>query len=156
MSASTTCTRTTRSRDEPADSSMCCMLDSVMRTCSAIGPRLRSPVCGSTGTMPDKKMYSPTRMPGTCGRFPTREALSKGFLGAIAVRTSPSLIGSGQRGAFDHDLHAVGKARAAHRPCWRRIRKELDIDVIHVRGFQHAVQQHIDLHDLVEGRSCSF
>jgi putative tryptophan/tyrosine transport system substrate-binding protein len=47
--------RTTRSSDEPADSSMCCMLDSVMRTCSAIGPWLRSPGCGSTGTIPDKK-----------------------------------------------------------------------------------------------------
>ena len=55
MSASTTCTRTTRSSDEPADS-MCRMFDNVMRTCSAIGPWLRSPVCGSTGTMPDKKM----------------------------------------------------------------------------------------------------
>src|SRR5205823_6364968 len=42
-----TCTRRMRSSDEPTDSSMCRILDNVTRTCSAIGPWLRSPVCGS-------------------------------------------------------------------------------------------------------------
>src|SRR5215471_2255713 len=38
ISARTTCTRTTRSSDDPADSNICCMLESVVRICSAIGP----------------------------------------------------------------------------------------------------------------------
>jgi len=44
LSASTTVILTMRSKPEPADSSMCAMLHSVCRICSAIGPRLRPPV----------------------------------------------------------------------------------------------------------------
>src|SRR5262249_49234254 len=120
-SASTTCTRTTRSRDEPADSSMCCILESVVRIWSAIGPWLRSPVSGSIGPIPDRKTYGPTRIPGTCGRLALRETLRRGFFGSIAERGSFAVIGSHQGRAFDDHFRVVGKARAADGAGGRRL-----------------------------------
>ena len=92
MSASTTWMRTTRSSEEPADSSIWRMLPSVMRTCAPIGPWKRSPVAGSIGPMPDRKMKSPTRMPGTCGRWALRDTLSRGLCGWITERASVSVM----------------------------------------------------------------
>src|SRR6516164_4144008 len=68
---------------------------------------MRSPVCGSIGPMPDRKMKSPMRMPGTCGRLALRETLRIGFLGWITERVSLSVIASirqrraGQQEALD-------------------------------------------------------
>src|SRR3954453_5598495 len=93
-------------------------------------------------------------MPGTCGRLELREALSSGFFGSVAARGNASVIGSPERSAFDDDLHAVGKTCAADGPGRRRIGKEAGIDFIHVRCFEHAVQQNVHFHDLVERRAC--
>src|SRR3954471_24286488 len=93
-------------------------------------------------------------MPGTCGRLELREALSSGFFGSIAERGNASVIGSPQRSAFDDDLHAVGKTCAADGPGRRRIGKEAGVDVVHVGCFEHAVQQNVHFHDLVERRAC--
>src|SRR5262245_58104654 len=149
-SASTTCTRTTRSRDEPADSSMCCILESVVRICSAIGPCLRSPVSGSIGPVPDRNMYGPTRIPGTCGRLALRETLRREFFGSITERGSFSVIGSHQRRAFDDHFRIVGKARATDGTGGRWVGKETGIDLVHIRRFQEAMQEHVHLDDLVE------
>src|SRR4029077_13976087 len=103
MSASTALTLTIRSNPEPADSNMCAMLFNVCRICSAIGPRLRPPVTGSTGPIPERKMYSPTRRPGECGRLALREPLSFGLRGLITLRDRRVLIGLRQRYTFDLD-----------------------------------------------------
>src|SRR5919201_571674 len=151
--ASTTCTRTTRSSDEPADSSMCCILASVVRICSAIAPWLRSSVSGSIGPIPDRNMYGPSRIPGTCGRLAPRETLRRGFFGSIAERGSFAVIGSHQGRAFDDHFRVVGKARAADRTGGRRLGKETGIDLVHVRRLQHAMQEHVHLYDFVERRA---
>ena len=70
--------------------------------------------------------------------------------GPIAERASFSVIGSRQRGAFDDHFHAVRQACAADGTRRRRIGKEFGIDLVHVRRFQHAVQQHVHLHHLIE------
>src|ERR1041384_8144204 len=93
------------------------------------------------------------RMPGTCGKFPTRDAFSSGLFGATAERESFSVIELCQGCAFDHHFDAIGKASATDRARWRRIWKEPNIDVVHVRGFQHAVQYHAHLDDFFERRS---
>src|SRR6185312_11200610 len=93
-------------------------------------------------------------MPGTCGRLELREALSSGFFGSIAERGNVPVIGSPQRSAFDDDLHAVGKTCAANGPGRRRIGEEAGVDLVHVGCFEHAVQQDVHLHDLVERGAC--
>src|SRR6478609_8086664 len=92
-------------------------------------------------------------MPGTCGRLELREALSSGFFGSIAERGNVSVIGSPQRSAFDDDLHAVGKTCAADGPGRWRIGKEAGVDFVHVRRFEHAVQQNVHFHDLIKRRA---
>src|SRR5262249_23516501 len=132
---------TIRSRPDPADSSVCSILRSVCRICSGIGPRLRPPVSGSTGPIPDRKMYSPTRMPGECGRLALRETLRLGFVGSITLRSTPSVIGSprysSQRNAFDLGLVAANKPGAADGPRRRIDREEFAIYRVHVFVFQH-------------------
>src|SRR3954471_17852366 len=101
-----------RSRLDPAASSMCSILRNVWRICSVIGPRLRPPVTGSTGPIPDRKIRSPTRTPGECGRFALRDTLSRGLAGSITLRATGSVIGwsvidLGQRDAVDFDLVAA-------------------------------------------------
>src|ERR1700732_4954541 len=145
MSASTALTLTIRSNPEPADSNMCAMLFNVCRICSAIGPRLRPPVAGSTGPIPERKMYSPTRMPGECGRLALRETLSLGLVGSITVRERCPVIVSGQRHAFDLDLAATAELGAADRARGRVHWKELAVDLVHVVVLQHRVDQHVDL-----------
>src|SRR5215469_12693182 len=140
-------TLTTRSRADPADSSMWDMFRSVCWICSAIGPRLRSPVAGSTGPMPDRKIMSPTRMPGECGRLALRDTLSRGLTGSITLRERSSVIGSCQRDAVDLDLVAADQPGPAHRPGGRIAREELAVHVVHVPVFQHRIDQYVNLDD---------
>src|SRR5580704_13382020 len=142
------------SNAEPADSSMCAMLLNVCRICAAIGPRLRPPVAGSTGPIPERKMYSPTRTPGECGRFALRETLSFGLRGSITLRESRPLIALCQRYAFDLDLASAAQLGAADRAGRRVDRKELAIDLVHVVVLQHRVDQHVGLDHLLQGGAC--
>ena len=70
--------------------------------------------------------------------------------GSIAKRLSFSVIGSRQHGAFDDHLHAIGQARAADGARGRWLGEEAGIDLVHVRRLQHAGEQHIDLHDILQ------
>src|SRR5947208_4408193 len=149
-----------RSRPDAADSSICAILRSVYRICSAIGPRLRPPPTGSTGPSPDRKIYLATRMPGECGRLALRETLSLGFTGSITLRSTPSVIGpprcSSQRNAFDLDLLSANEPGAADGPRRRIDREELAIDRVHVFVFQHRIDQRIDLDHLGERAAGGF
>src|SRR5262249_402867 len=116
---------------------MCAILRSVCRIWSAIGPRFRPPVTGSTGPMPDRKMSSPTRTPGECGRLALRETLSLGLAGSITVRCRRAVIGSRERHAFDLDLAAADQFGAADRASRGIRREELAIDGVHIVVLQH-------------------
>src|SRR3954452_3450848 len=142
-----------RSRPDPADSSMWPMFPKVRRICSAIGPSLRPPVTGSTGPIPDRKIMSPTRMPGEWGRLALRDTLSRGLTGSITLRETGSVIGSGQRHAVDLDLVAADQPGSANRPGGRIAREEFAVHVIHVPVLQHRIDQHIDLDYLGERRT---
>src|SRR5438045_4637718 len=148
-----------RLRPDSADSSMCAILRSVCRICSAIGPRLRPPVAGPTGPMPERKIYSPTRMPGECGRLALRETLRFGLAGSITLRGSGSVMGpaslSSQGNAVDLDLVAADQCSAIDSSGRWIVREELAIDRIHVVAFQHRIDQHVDLHGFGErGAGC--
>src|SRR5689334_12578978 len=93
-------------------------------------------------------------MPGECGRFALRDTLSTGFLGSITVRSRCTLIGSGQRDAFDLDLAAATELHAAGRAGRRILRKELPERGVHGLELQHAVDEDIDLHDVLQRRAC--
>src|SRR3954470_20345075 len=107
---------TTRSSDEPADSSRWRMLLRVCRVSCAMVPGLRSPVSGSVDSMPDRKMKSPARMPGLWGRLKLRETLSFSFCGTMTSRRVRA-SSSGERDGVElhlervHDAHAPDGAR---------------------------------------------
>src|SRR6516162_2796383 len=105
--------------------------------------------------MPDRNMWSPTRIPGTWGRLAPRETLSRGFFGSTTDRGSFSVIASRQRRAFDDHFCAVGKTCATDSAGGRRVGKEDGIDLIHVGRLQHAVQPHVHFHDFIERRAGS-
>jgi 2-iminobutanoate/2-iminopropanoate deaminase len=54
-------------------------------------------VTGSTGPIPERKIMSPTRMPGECGRFALRDTLSRGLTGSISpgIRVGDMIFLSG-------------------------------------------------------------
>src|SRR5438105_2541139 len=104
---------TTRSREEPADSSRWRMFVSVWRVSCAIVPGLRSPVSGSVDSMPDRKMKSPARMPGLCGRLKLRETFSLSFFGTMTARlVKGSSLGEGD--GVELHLERVHDAHAPH------------------------------------------
>src|SRR5258707_13083663 len=98
-------------------------------------------------------MYSPTRMPGECGRLALRETLSLGLVGSITVRESCPVIVSGQRHAFDLDLAAAAELPAADLARGRVHWKELAVDLGLVVVLQHRVDEHLNLDCRGQGKA---
>src|SRR5437762_3484812 len=92
------------------------MLASVWRVSCAIVPGLRSPVSGSVDSMPDRKMNSPARMPGLCGRLKLRETLSRSFRGATISRATDMALSPESDDGDGVELHLerVDDAHAPH------------------------------------------
>src|SRR5690242_19459357 len=86
-------------------------------------------------------------MPGTCGRFARRDALSTGFNGSMTVRVSLSPFIVRKRRTLDHDFHAVAKPCSAYGARRWRLGEKARVNLVHVLRFEHAMQQHVHLDD---------
>src|SRR5581483_8209228 len=141
---------TTRSRDEPADSSRWRMLASVWRVSCAMVPGLRSPVAGSVDSMPERKMKSPARMPGLCGRLKLRETLSLSFSGTMTSRLAKELAPSDEGDGVELQLERVHDAHAPHGARRRTCGHVLSVDTVERVVLDAVVDHRAHLHQPCE------
>src|SRR5687768_11828879 len=108
------------------------MLVSVWRVSCAIVPGLRSPLCGSVESMPERKMSSPARMPGLWGRLKLRETLSRSFFGSMISRVTGMGFAprSDQGDGVELDLERVDDAHAPDGARRRSLRHVLAVDAV--------------------------
>src|SRR3982751_6933909 len=105
------------------------MLASVWRVSCAMVPGLRSPVSGSVESMPERKMKSPARMPGLCGRLKLRETLRWSFFGTMISRLG-KVSPSDERDGVELHLERVDDAHAPDRARGRPVGHVLAIDAV--------------------------
>src|SRR5216117_2693276 len=128
------------------------MLASVWRVSCAIVPGLRSPVSGSVDSMPDRKMKSPARMPGLCGRLKLRDTLSRSFRGATISRATAMALSpeSDDGNGVELHLERVDDAHAPHGARRRRARQVLAVDAVQCVVLDAVVDHRAHLHQALE------
>src|SRR5262245_58802858 len=126
------------------------MLVSVWRVSWAIVPGLRSPVCGSVESMPERKMKSPARMPGLCGRLKLRETLSLSFFGTMISRLAKRLPPLDNGDGVELHPEGVDDPHAPHGARRRSARNVLAIDAVQRVVLDSVVDHRAHLHQTLE------